>query len=222
MKKELFTGLEQLHIVTPSQWLADLVKKSFLKKYPVTVIHNGIDTTVFKPTASDFRKRNGLEHKKIILGVASPWTARKGLQDFIKLSTMISDEWKIVLVGLSKKQLASIPKSILGIERTNNTKELAQIYTAADVFFNPTYEDNYPTTNLEAIACGTPVVTYDTGGSPESARQGISKIIEKGAINEALNFLIVSNLKGQHCTSRLIDKYRKFQEYLDIYHKHIG
>lgn len=137
-----------------------------MKQYPVTVINNGIDTTVFKPTASDFRKRNGLEHKKIVLGVASPWTARKGLQDFIKLSTMISDEWKIVLVGLSKKQLASLPPAILGIERTNNTKELAQIYTAADVFFNPTYEDNYPTTNLEAIACGTPVVTYDTGGSP--------------------------------------------------------
>jgi putative colanic acid biosynthesis glycosyltransferase len=109
MKKELFTGLEQLHIVTPSQWLADLVKKSFLKQYPVTVIHNGMDTTVFKPTASDFRKRYGLEHKKIILGVANPWTARKGLQDFIKLSFMIPEDWKTILVGLSKKQLASLP-----------------------------------------------------------------------------------------------------------------
>ena len=101
---------------------------------------------------------------------------------------MISDEWKIVLVGLSKKQLASIPKSILGIERTNNTKELAQIYTAADVFFNPTYEDNYPTTNLEAIACGTPVVTYDTGGSPESAGE-TALVLDKGEVDSVLCYL---------------------------------
>ena len=144
-KKELFTGIERLHIVPPSQWLANLVKESFLKEYPVTVIHNGIDTSVFKPTESDFRKQHGLENKKILLGVASPWTPRKGLQDFIKLAPMLPENWKIVLVGLSKHQLAHLPSDILGLERTNNTKELAQIYTTADVFFNPTYEDNYPT-----------------------------------------------------------------------------
>lgn len=222
MKKELFTGLEQLHIVTPSQWLADLVKKSFLKEYPVTVIHNGIDTTVFKPTESNFRKRYGLEHKKIILGVASPWTARKGLQDFIKLSSMISDEWKIVLVGLSKKQLASLPPSILGIERTNNTKELAQIYTAANVFFNPTYEDNYPTTNLEAIACGTPVVTYDTGGSPESAGECKGAVVEKGNISDAWSEILHSTeYKGRlsHCRNEN-DKYKNFNAYYLLYNNY--
>ena len=219
MKKELFTGLEQLHIVTPSQWLADLVKKSFLKQYPVTVIHNGIDTTVFKPTASDFRKRNGLEHKKIILGVASPWTARKGLQDFIKLSSMIPDEWKIVLVGLSKKQLASLPPAILGIERTNNTKELAQIYTAADIFFNPTYEDNYPTTNLEAIACGTPVVTYDTGGSPESIGNNNGAVADKGNISDAWSKILHSTEGKEyllHCFNEN-DKYKNFNVYHMLY-----
>lgn len=213
--------MEQLHIVTPSQWLADLVKKSFLKKYPVTVIHNGIDTTVFKPTASDFRKRNGLEHKKIILGVASPWTARKGLQDFIKLSTMISDEWKIVLVGLSKKQLASIPKSILGIERTNNTKELAQIYTAADVFFNPTYEDNYPTTNLEAIACGTPVVTYDTGGSPESISNKKGLVVGKGNLESSCVTisLLIKDVERMNDNNDFIDKDKKYYMYVSLYEK---
>lgn len=217
-KKELFTGIERLHIVTPSQWLANLVKESFLKEYPVTVIHNGIDTSVFKPTESDFRKQHGLENKKILLGVASPWTPRKGLQDFIKLAPMLPENWKIVLVGLSKHQLAHLPSDILGLERTNNTKELAQIYTTADVFFNPTYEDNYPTTNLEAIACGTPVITYDTGGSPESAGKENGVVVEKGNINDVCKILLkTDNLKCESMIEKNFDKNKLFQQYVKLY-----
>lgn len=167
-KKSVFTGVKNMTLVTPSQWLADLVKKSFLKEYKVEVIHNGVDTNVFKPTPSDFTKKNGIEDKKIILGVAAVWDRRKGLEDFVKLSEMVDDTYKIVLVGLTEKQIKELPSGILGITRTNSPKELAEIYTAADVFFNPTYEDNYPTTNLEAQACGTSVITYNTGGSGES------------------------------------------------------
>lgn len=167
-KKELFTKVKKMTLVTPSKWLAGLVKESYMGKYPVEVIPNGIDLNVFKPTPSDFREKNGLVGKKIILGVASVWDKRKGFDDFIELSKIIDDNTKIVLVGLSKTQLKNLPQNILGIERTNSTKELAEIYTAADVLFNPTYEDNYPTVNLEAQACGTPVVTYRTGGSVES------------------------------------------------------
>lgn len=214
-KKELFTGIERLHIVTPSQWLANLVKKSFLKEYPVTVIHNGIDTSVFKPTESDFRKQHGLENKKILLGVASPWTARKGLQDFIKLAPMLPENWKIVLVGLSKRQLAHLPSNILGLERTNNTKELAQIYTAADVFFNPTYEDNYPTTNLEAIACGTPVITYDTGGSPESAGKK-AVTLRKGQIDRILPFLN-SLISVPYFNNKHLSKEESASNYIELY-----
>lgn len=218
-KKQLFTGLRQLVLVTPSQWLADLVKKSFLGTYPVQVIHNGIDTTVFKPTPSDFRERYGLQDKKIILGVASPWTARKGLQDFIKLSNMLPEEWKIVLVGLSKKQLKTIPAAITGIERTNNVQELAQIYTAADVFFNPTYEDNYPTTNLEAIACGTPVITYDTGGSPESMGNENGAVVGKGNLNDAWSSLLhaVGYKKPFSADCRKYDKTQRFGDYYRLY-----
>ena len=218
-KEQLFTGLRQLVLVTPSQWLADLVKKSFLGTYPVQVIHNGIDTTVFKPTPSDFRERYGLQDKKIILGVASPWTARKGLQDFIKLSKMLSEEWKIVLVGLSKKQLKTIPAAITGIERTNNVQELAQIYTAADVFFNPTYEDNYPTTNLEAIACGTPVITYDTGGSPESVGNENGAVVGKGNLNDAWSSLLhaVGYKKPFSADCRKYDKTQRFGDYYRLY-----
>lgn len=215
-KKELFTSIKNLYLVTPSQWLAGLTKQSFLGKYPIQVIRNGIDTSIFKPTPSDFRDQYNLQDKKIILGVANPWSARKGLQDFIKLADMLPEEWKIVLVGLTKKQKASLPTSIIGLERTNNAKELAQIYTAADVFFNPTYEDNYPTTNLEAIACGTPVVTYNTGGSPESA--GVNGIIvDKGNIMLACDRIINSIGLSLVAKKDSLDKEKMFFSYLFLY-----
>ena len=168
-KKYCFTGVPNLTIVTPSHWLAGLVKRSFLKEYPVKVIHNGIDTSKFRPLKNDFRQVYGLENKFILLGVSSVWNDLKGYSDFIKLSSMLSDEYRIVLVGLNKQQIEALPENIIGIEKTNSIKELAYIYSSADLFLNLTYCDNYPTVNLEARACGLPVVTYNTGGSPESA-----------------------------------------------------
>lgn len=170
MKKKVFTGVKNMTIVTPSNWLANLVKQSFLKDYSVEVINNGIDTNIFKPRESDFRKKYNLENKKILLGVASDWTKEKGFDDFIKLSSNVSDEYQVVMVGLNKKQLKRIPSNIIGIERTDSQIELAEIYSASDVYLNLTYADNYPTTNLEAQACGTPVITYNTGGSPETIK----------------------------------------------------
>lgn len=180
-KRKAFTGVKNLTLITPSQWLADLVKQSFLKEYPVEVHYNTIDRNIFKPTPSDFRERYGLVGKKIVLGVASIWDERKGLRDFYKLATMLDDWYAIVLVGLNEKQMKKLPMNILGIKRTNSPRELATIYTAADVFFNPTYEDNYPTVNLEAEACGTRVVTYDTGGCRETIHSPESVVIPVGA-----------------------------------------
>lgn len=180
-KREAFTGVKNLTLITPSQWLADLVKQSFLKEYPIEVRYNTIDRNIFKPTPSDFRERYGLVGKKIVLGVASIWDERKGLRHFYKLAQMLDDRYAIVLVGLSEKQMKKLPKNILGIKRTNSPRELATIYTAADVFFNPTYEDNYPTVNLEAEACGTRVVTYDTGGCRETIHSPESVVIPVGA-----------------------------------------
>lgn len=182
LKKMAFTGVKNMTLITPSKWLADLVKESFLKEYPVTVRYNTIDTTVYKPTPSDFRKCYGLTEKKIVLGVASVWDERKGLNDFIKLVDMLDDRFAIVLVGLTEKQIKELPKSIVGIQRTNSVKELAEIYSAADVFVNPTYEDNYPTVILEAEACGTRVITYDTGGCREGIYRADSVIVEVGDI----------------------------------------
>ncbi len=188
-KKEVFCGVKNMTIITPSQWLADLVKESFLRDYSVRVEYNQINTEVFRPTASDFRKKHGLENKKIILGVASYWDKRKGLEDFIKLSKIIGVNTKIVLVGLSKTQIRKMPKQICAITQINSARELAEIYTAADVLFNPTYEDNYPTVNLEAEACGTRVITYRTGGTPETLHKVDSCVIDVGNYQKVLEMI---------------------------------
>lgn len=170
-KRHIFTSLspERMTLVTPSHWLEGLVEESFLKRYPVEVRHNTVDRAIFKPTPSDFRERYGIGDRFMVLGVASPWTERKGLADFVRLAGEFDHErFAIVLVGLSERQIKELPQGVIGLTRTNSPRELAEIYTVADVFFNPTCEDNYPTVNLEAQACGTPVVTYDTGGCSET------------------------------------------------------
>ena len=197
-------------------WLSDMVKESILSEYPVTVIHNGIDTSVFKPTKSEIRNKLGLKGKKIVLGVAALWEPRKGLNDFYRLSKMLSDKFCIILVGLSKNQIARLPKKIIGIERTNSAEELAELYSEADVYVNPTYEDNYPTTNLEAIACKTPVVTYDTGGSAESAAL-FGGVVKKGDIDglyKSVMLMVDSNPVNVKISgldvSHTIDDYMQF------------
>ena len=188
-KKAAFTGVANMTLIAPSRWLADLVQHSFLKEYSIEVQYNTIDTGVFRPTPSDFRKKHGLENKKIILGVASVWDERKGLNDFFKLADMLDDSYRIVLVGLNKKQQKQCKANMLGLERTGSPKELAEIYTAADVLFNPTYEDNYPTVNLEAEACGTRVITYDTGGAAETVRHRQSMVVNIGAYESAVHMV---------------------------------
>ena len=183
----------------------------------IRVINNGIDLDVFKHTESDFRRKYNLADKKIVLGVASAWGRRKGLFDFAELAGRIKENYQIVLVGLTEEQKESLPKSILGIKRTNSTKELAEIYSAADVFVNPTYADNYPTVNLEAQACGTPVITYKTGGSVESVPA--SQVVEKGDIDSLLNkiYQICEDGEFEVLNRSRFDKTVLFEEYLDIY-----
>lgn len=181
-KKAAFRGVRDMTIVTPSHWLAGLVKQSFLGEYPVEVVHNEIDASVFRPTPGDFRRRMGLENRKIVLGAATAWSERKGLPDYIALSRMLGDGYAVVLVGLTKRQIRKLPPSVIGLERTDSAGQMAQIYTAADVFVNLTYEDTYPTVNLEAQACATPCLTYRTGGSPESVPA--QNVVEQGNLAE--------------------------------------
>lgn len=183
-KKRAFTGIPNLKIITPSQWLADNVKKSFLSEYPITVVKNKINTEIFKPTSSDFRKRYGLDDKVMLLGVASKWTKRKGFEDIVRLPELLGENYWLVIVGLSQKQIKHLPSNIIGIERTQNATELATIYTAADIFVNMSYEENYPTVNLEAEACGTPVISYDTGGCRETLHDPRSVLVETGNLGK--------------------------------------
>ena len=228
LKQKWFLGIKDLTIVTPSKWLADYVKQSFLKKYPVKVINNGIDLSVFQPTQSDFREKYNCQNKTILLGVASSWEKRKGLEDFIKLREKLDDNFQIVLVGTSKKIDEFLPKNIISIHRTYNQEELAKIYSAADLFINPTLEDNFPTVNIEALACGTPVITYNTGGSAEMLDNASGTTVEKGNFSELYDSIMLysksNSFSSVACVKRAqdFDKNKKFKEYIDLFKEKTG
>lgn len=191
-KKRLFTGINNMEIITPSNWLACLVKQSFLNEYKITTKYNLVDKTVFKPTQSCFRKEHDIgDHQIMVLGVASNWNDRKGFDDFIKLSKLLNNEYVIVIVGLDKKQIHQIPRNIIGIERTNNINKLVEIYSAADVFVNPSVEETFGLTTLEAISCGTPAVVYKNTACEEIAKQNGGYAVERSPehIKEAIYFL---------------------------------
>lgn len=225
-KKRLFSGLD-LTIVTPSKWLADLVKESFLKEYPVKVINNGIDLSVFKPTHSDFRERYGLTGKKLILGVAFGWGERKGLDVFLKLEKLLPEEYQIVLVGTDSQVDKLLPESIVSIHRTQNQGELAEIYTAADVFVNPTREEVLGLTNIEANACGTPVITFRTGGSPECIDKKSGTVADCDDVDalekEIVRICTEHPYTEDNCRRRAecFDEKQRYQEYIQLYFNHL-
>lgn len=225
LKKEWFTGVQNLTIVTPSQWLADLAKQSFLKDYPVKVINNGINLDVFKPTESDFRTKHNLEDKKIILGVASVWEVRKGLDVFIELSKRLDDRYKIVLVGTNDEVDKKLPEGIISIHRTSNQKELAEIYTAADLFVNPTREEVFGLVNAEALACGTPVLTFNTGGCPEVIDEATGIVLKDediGSVEQAIFSMCESDKYSKDaCIERAkyFDSGLKYEEYLSLFER---
>lgn len=224
-KKRLFTKLKNLTIITPSNWLLIEVKKSFLSKYNCEVINNGIDLEIFQPRNSEFRKRYNLEGKKIILGVANIWDKRKGLDSFIQLSSKINENYQIILVGITEKQRIQLPQNIISIPRTSNAMELAEIYTVADVFINPTLEDNFPTVNLEAVACGTPVISFDTGGSSETIIDGYGEIVLQKNIDSIINILENSNFYSrdldclQEKVKMNLSNQVKFNQYINLYNR---
>jgi glycosyltransferase involved in cell wall biosynthesis len=222
-KKRLFTSVKNMTIITPSIWLADMVKQSFLKKYPVNVINNGIDLNTFKPFESDFKVRYNLSDKYMILGVANVWDKRKGLNDFIELSKMLDDSYKIVLIGLSEKQIKNLPVNILGLTRTYDTQELVEIYSIADVFVNPSVEETMGLTTVEALACGTPVVVYDATAIPECVDSNVGMVVKKNNIQN-LNDSIIKIKKGDYfnktnCVKKvnMYCKKEKYSEYIELY-----
>lgn len=231
LKQRLLADIPSLTIIPVSEWLADNIRQSHIKDRPIQVIHNGIDIKTFSPMPTNAHERYGIaKDKKIVLGVAAIWDTRKGLDDFYRLAELLpSEEYAIVVVG----QLIGEAKKVDGacqmvfVDRTQNALELAQLYFSAAVFVNPTYQDNYPTTNLEAIACGTPVITYRTGGSPESVDENTGAVVEQGDINGLVNN--ICRLTSQDFTEacrikaeREFDNAKCFNPYILLYNKLIG
>jgi len=224
LKKKFFTNVHNLTIVTVSHWLKEEFKKSYFKNCDIQVVHNGIDLKVFQPYESDFRNQHNLNNKKILLAVADRWTERKGFSDFLKLADRLNQNTKLVMVGLTEEQKNNLPNNIIGITRTENQKQLAELYSTADLFINLTYSDNLPTVNIESLACGTPVLTYRTGGSPEMLTEDIGFVVKQGELDNVLkiidNFDKTEEMKNK-CLyqAKNYDKKLKFLEYLNIYSK---
>lgn len=224
LKRDLLAKIKNLTYVPVSDWLGESLLESHQKNRPIITIHNGVDVGLFKPV-----EKTNQSNKFTILGVAAVWDKRKGLDDFIQLRSMLSiEDYDITLVGLTEKQIKSLPYGIKGITRTTNVQELVQLYSDADVFVNPTYSDNFPTTNLEALACGTPVITYKTGGSPEAIDENTGAVVEQGnvsALSEKIKEFQVLGFKQKHladCRKRAeehFDKDKCFEKYIELYNE---
>jgi glycosyltransferase involved in cell wall biosynthesis len=226
LKKELFNSLSNLTLVPVSQWLSGILKDSFLQNYPIKVINNGVNTEIFKPHSnSTFRERYGLENKFVLIGVATSWGERKGLNDYIKLSKELDLNYQIVLVGLTKNQIDKLPDNILGIERTESVEELSNMYSEADIVLNLSYEETFGLTTVEGFACGTPGIVYNATASPELIDQSTGFVIEPGDINGLMDAIIQIKQNGKQSYSdacvnrahRLYKKKERNQEYIELY-----
>lgn len=230
-KKELFTGFENMTLVTPSHWLAARVKQSFMGQYHTVVVPTGIELDKFRPMQEERKDENiifqlknqlNLRGKFIVLGVANPWRERKGLAQFEALAKSLSDKYAIILLGLNDAQLNELPESIIGLAKTDSIDELSALYSMADVYVNLTLEDTFPTTNIEALACGTPVVTYKAGGSPESIDETCGIAVDRNStqgVVAAIERIIAQRgmmYTREHCIERakLYEKNKQYQEYI--------
>ena len=223
-KKHHFTQLNDLTLVTVSNWLANQVKESFLSKYPVVKIYNGIDIDVFSPQTVN-KSLYGCENKTIILGVATVWNERKGLQDFIRLANSLNDNYRIILVGLSKKQIKTLPDNIIGLEKTENITELVKLYSLADLYINFSVEETFGLTTVESLACGTPVIVVNSTASPEIINEEVGYVIEPHDIDSALSNILDIRRKGKQyysekCRLYAIERFNEtnlYEEYLTLY-----
>lgn len=218
LKKSMFAGCKNLSVVACSDWIADFARESFLKDKRIITIHNGVDLSLFKPQFKTESK------KYKIIAVSSPWYPAKGELDIYKLRSILSDEeFEIIMVGLSEDQMKKLPEGIRGIQRTQNVNELAKLYSESDVLINPTYADTFPTVNLEALACGTPVITYRTGGSPEAVDEKTGYVVGQGDIEglaDAIRKMKEHPLSSEDCRKRAEEHFNKdkcFEKYIELY-----
>lgn len=223
-KKQLFENINDLTIVTPSEWLKKIIGESFLSSKQIITINNGIDISVFRPNHSNIKSEMGIQDKKIILGVSMGFGIRKGYEYYLKLSERLPENCVMILIGVSKQQIQSLPSNIIGIEKTNNLEQMTALYTAADVFVNMTLEDTFPTVNIESLACGTPVVTWKAGGSPEIVDEKTGIVVNKldvdaicSAIRKIIDFDMDYTSTCRNRTKELYDKKLMIEKYIKLY-----
>lgn len=218
-KKELFGSVKNMTVVTPSAWMAQLVGQSFLQQYPTHVIPNGIDLQDFRPAQGDFRQRYALQNKYIVLGVATAWSSRKGLYEFYGLADTLGEEYQVVLVGLTQQQIRRLPENVLGISKTDSVTQLAQIYTAADVFVHPGRQESMGMTTVEAMACDTPVVVSPLTAIPESVTPQSGIVVDALTV-EALAQAVRQTRRQAFQPRQTAEKYDvkvQCQQYLELY-----
>lgn len=217
LKKKFFSVNKNLTIVACSDWIARYVSESYLRGKNLIVIHNGIDTALFSPVMSQ-TKKSGYN----ILAVSNVWNREKGIDDIFRLREMLPSDYLITMVGLSKEQLKDLPEGIIGFERTSTVADLIRLYSDADVFINTSYAETFPTVNLEALSCGTPVITYNTGGSPETIDDTTGIVVPCGdveALANAIKNLRINPLNSADCRNRAVERFDKqnFIKYVNLY-----
>lgn len=230
-KRDLFTGLPHMVLVTPSDWLRDQVLQSFLKDYPVYTLPNGLDTAAFQPCQDEAFMRDivryyGLEQtggRKLVLSAAAVWDERKGLDDLIDLSRALGPDYCVAAVGLDEYQIASLPKNtVLGLKRTGNLRDLCALYTAADVYVSASHEETMGMTLLEALACGTQVLCYDATALPEIVTDQVGEVVPLGdiaALADGVRRLCAAPMDASACRARAaeFDADDRFSAYLRLY-----
>lgn len=227
-KGKIFNSVSNMTIICVSKWLEGQVRDSFLKNNDILTITNGIDLEKFKPSAySDIQVKYNIPKKFVILCVANVWSEQKGLRDIFELSKKLTDDEIIVVVGLTESQIHSLPPNIIGVSKTQNIDELAGLYSLAGVFFNPSIEETFGLVTVESMACGTPVVVYNSSASPDLVAEGTGFIVEKNAVAEvriAIN-LIKSKNKVTYsdvCLRHVFKFYNKvdrYNDYINVYSK---
>ncbi|BCZ49023.1 glycosyl transferase [Clostridium gelidum] len=225
-KKEIFKDFNNLTIVTPSKWLADRVKQSFLKDKEIVVIHNGIDTkNVFYPRKFEhLKKKHNITNEKIVLAVAPDiMCERKGGRYVLELAKRMKDEnVKFILIGVTDLN-EKFDDNVIALGRTENQIELAEYYSLADVFIICSKKENFPTTCIEAISCGKPVCGFDEGGTSETAPGKTGSFVDYGEVEQLKEKILLELEQGGNY--KLYEQYGKetytketmYKNYLKIY-----
>lgn len=219
-KQKWFSELNNLHLIAPSQWMFNIIKDSILKKKNLVVINNGINLEQFEPTKSDLRKQYKLEDKVVLLSAAYIWNEMKGIKVLKELSDKMPEKYALVLIGNNSDK--SLLRNTIFIPAISDKRILAQWYSTADIFVNPTLGDNFPTVNIEALSCGTPIVTYNTGGSPEIVGSECGQIVKSNTVKELIEKIQMIDTNTEmriKCRKRALEYDRNivYKKYLQLY-----